>query len=83
MTEPCDAPPIATAIERPSRPLGRREPQPYCLYVAEAQPNTCASLATYINLPFGFKLFFWSFAVSDSSSSLTNIVQSVSQSINT
>ena len=32
--------------------------QPYCLYVAEAQPNTCASLATYINLPFGFKLFY-------------------------
>ena len=32
--------------------------QPYCLYVKQAQPNTCATLATFINLPFGFKLFY-------------------------
>ena len=32
--------------------------QPYCLYVIEAPPNTCASINTFINLPFGFKLFY-------------------------
>ena len=31
---------------------------PYCLYVAKGQPNTCATLSTFVNLPFGFKLFY-------------------------
>ena len=31
---------------------------PYCLYVAGGQPNTCSTVSTFVNLPWGFKLFY-------------------------
>ena len=31
---------------------------PYCLYVAHGQPNTCATVSTFVNLPWGFKLVY-------------------------
>jgi hypothetical protein len=31
---------------------------PYCLYIADGEPNTCATLSTFVNLPWGFKLVF-------------------------
>ena len=31
---------------------------PYCLYVAHGEPNTCATLSTFVNLPWGFKLLY-------------------------
>jgi len=31
---------------------------PYCLYVVHGQPNTCATVSTFVNLPWGFKLAY-------------------------
>ena len=31
---------------------------PYCLYVAHGQPNTCATVSTFVNLPWGYKLLY-------------------------
>ena len=31
---------------------------PYCLYVAHGEPNTCATIATFVNLPWGFKIIY-------------------------
>ena len=31
---------------------------PYCLYVAGGEPNTCATVSTFVNLPWGFKIFY-------------------------
>ena len=32
--------------------------QPYCQYVVHGAPNQCATLATFVNLPWGFKVFY-------------------------
>ena len=32
--------------------------QPYCLYVVGGQPNQCGTLATFVNLPWAYKLFY-------------------------
>ena len=32
--------------------------QPYCQYVVHGAPNQCSTLATFVNLPWGFKVFY-------------------------
>lgn len=31
---------------------------PYCLYVAKGEPNTCSTISTFVNLPWGFKIIY-------------------------
>ena len=31
---------------------------PFCLYVAHGQPNTCATVSTFVNLPWGYKILY-------------------------
>ena len=32
--------------------------QPYCQYVAKGDPNQCSTLATFVNLPWAYKVFY-------------------------
>eukprot|EP00966_Prymnesium_polylepis_P278535 6435388-Prymnesium_polylepis.2 len=32
--------------------------QPYCLYVVHGAPNQCSTIATFVNLPWSFKIFY-------------------------
>ena len=31
---------------------------PFCLYVAHGEPNTCATVSTFVNLPWGYKILY-------------------------